>query len=347
MNIEADGRPRTRAWSRRTVSLAVPGALLLVLLIAVPDLPLVIFAGILLAVLISASGSWIARSLGIPRGIGIGLFLLLTIAGLAGFFTAFVPAILEQTNEFVEQAPAAIEALRERAAGLPWLDRMLAGASVSSLFSGESGAMAAGMVGSTFTGLGNIVVVLFVGLFGALGFDVYRRGALSLLAPSLRPRGDEVMDEVGKTVRSWLLAKLISMAVVGVLTGVGLWAIGVPLALLLGFISGLLAFIPNFGPVIAAAPAMLLAVPEGGQAVLLVVAVFVVVQSLESYALTPLLQQHTVSLPPALVIAAQLLMGMLFGLMGLLLATPIAAVTMTVINAIYVDDYLNQEEGVD
>jgi predicted PurR-regulated permease PerM len=347
MKIEADGRPRTRAWNRRTVSLAAPCALLLVLLLAAPDVPLVIFAGILLAVLISTSGSWIASSLGISRGIGIGLFLLLTIVGLFGFVTAFVPAILEQTNEFVEQAPAAIKALRERAAGLPWLDRMLAGTSVSSLFSGESGAMAAGAVGSTFTGLGNFVVVLFIGLFGALGFDVYRRGALSLLAPSLRPRAGEVMDEVGKTVRSWLLAKLISMAVVGVLTGVGLWAIGVPLAFLLGFVSGLLTFIPNFGPVIAAAPAMLLAVPEGGLAVLLVVAVFVVVQLLESYALTPLLQQHTVSLPPALVIAAQLLMGMLFGLMGLLLATPVAAVTMTLINAIYVDDYLDQEERVD
>ncbi len=347
MNNEADVHPRTRAWNRRSVSLAVPCALLLALLLAAPDVPLVIFAGILLAVLISASGSWIARSLGISRGIGIGLFLLLTIVGLVGFFTAFVPAILEQANKFVEQAPAAFAALRERVAGLPWLDRMLAGASASSLFSGESGAMAAGAVGSTFTGLGNFVIVLFIGLFGALGFDVYRRGALSLLAPSLRPRGGEVMDEVGKTVRSWLLAKLISMAVVGVLTGAGLWAIGVPLALLLGFISGLLAFIPNLGPVIAAAPAMLLAVPEGGQAVLLVVAVFVVVQSLESYVLTPLLQQRTVSLPPALVIAAQLLMGMLFGLMGLLLATPIAAVTMTLINAIYVGDYLDQEEGVD
>ncbi len=347
MNIEADGRPRTRAWSRRTVSLAAPCALLFVLLLTAPDVPLVIFAGILLAVLISASGSWIARSLGLSRGIGIGVFLLVTIVGLVGFITAFVPAILEQTNEFVEQAPAAFEALRERVAGLPWLDRMLAGASASSLFSGESGAMAAGAVGSTFTGLGNFVIVLFIGLFGALGFDVYRRGALSLLAPSLRARGGEVMDKVGETVRSWLLAKLISMVVVGVLTGVGLWAIGVPLALLLGFISGLLAFIPNLGPVIAAAPAMLLAVPEGGHSVLLVVAVFVVVQSLESYVLTPLLQQRTVSLPPALVIAAQLLMGMLFGLMGLLLATPVAAVTMTLINAIYVDDYLNQEEWVD
>lgn len=344
VNIDAELRRRPRTWSRRTVSLAVPGAILLVLMFVAPDVPLLIFAGILLAVLISACGGWIGRRLRVSRRIGIAIFLALTMVVLGGFFTAFVPAIIEQTNAFAEQAPAAIETLRERVAEVPWLDRLLVGASASALVSGESGAIAAGAVGSTFTALGNFVIVLFIGLFGALAFDVYRRGTLTLLAPSLRPRAAEVMDEVGATVRSWLLAKLISMAVVGVLTVVGLWAIGVPLALLLGFIAGLLAFIPNLGPVIAAAPAILLAVPQGGQAVVLVIVVFVAVQSLESYALTPVLQHRTVSLPPALVIGVQLLMGVLFGLVGLLLATPLAAVAMTLINAAYVNDYLDQEE---
>lgn len=339
MNIDADVRPRTRPWNRRAVSLAVPGAILLVLLFTAPDVPLVIFAGILVAVLISAGGSWIAKRVGISRRLGIGLFLLLTILALVGVVTAFVPAIMEQANDFAEQAPAAVETLRQRVAEVPWLERLLAGA----VPSGESGSLAAGAVSSTFGTLGNLVIVLFIGLFGALDPDLYRRGVQSLLAPSLRPRAREVMDEVGETVRGWLTAKLISMALVGVLTGLGLWAIGVPLPLLLGLIAGLLAFIPNLGPVIAAAPAILLAVPEGGQAVLLVVALFVAVQTLESYVVTPLLQQRTVSLPPALVIVVQLLMGILFGLIGLVLATPFAAVAMTVINATYVDDYLDHE----
>ncbi|WP_372615383.1 AI-2E family transporter, partial [Aquicoccus sp.] len=161
---------------------------------------------------------------------------------------------------------------------------------------------------------------------------------------SLRPRASEVMDEVANTIRNWLVAMLIAMALVGALTGLGVWMIGVPLPLLLGLIAGLLAFVPNLGPVIAAVPAMLLAVPLGGQAVLLVVLLFVVVQMIESYAVTPFLQQRTVSLPPVLVIGMQLLMGILFGLIGLILATPIAAVAMTVINAIYVHDYLDKEE---
>lgn len=341
---DANPRLHARAWKPRTVSLAVLGATLLVLLVVAPQVPLVIFAGILLAVLISASGSWIAEIFGIPRRGGIAVFMLLTILALAGISTAFVPSVVAQINDFIEQAPAAIEELRKSVQDVPWLDRMLAGVTSSALFSGESGSMAAGAVVSTFTGLGNMVIVLFIGLFGALDPGIYRRGLLSLLAASLRPRASAVMDEVGETVRLWLIAKLIAMALVGVLTGFGLWAIGVPLALLLGLIAGAFAFIPNLGPVIAAVPAMLLAVPQGGQVVLLVVVLFMVVQTVESYAVTPLLQQRTVSLAPALVIGAQLLMGLLFGLIGLILATPIAAVAMTVINAIYVHDYLDRED---
>lgn len=323
------------------------GATLLVLMIVAPDVPLVLFAGILLAVLISASGSWIAEILGIPPRGGIAVFMLLTILALAGIFTAFVPSVVAQVNDFIEQAPAAIEQLRKGVEDVPWLDRMLAGVTSSGLFSGESGSMAAGAAVSTFTGLGNMVIVLFIGLFGALDPDLYRRGLLSLLAKPLRPRASEVMDEVSETLGHWLIAKLIAMTLVGVLTGVGLWIIGVSLPLLLGLIAGLLAFIPNLGPVMAAVPAMLLAVPQGGQAVILVVVLFVVVQTVESYAVTPFLEQRTVSLPPALVIGAQLLMGLLFGLIGLILATPIAAVAMTVINAVYVEDYLNQENRQD
>ncbi|WP_240611505.1 AI-2E family transporter [Roseovarius nitratireducens] len=347
MNMDKYVCHKPSAWNRRAVSLAVPGAVLLGLMLVAPNVPLVIFAGILLAVLISASGSWIARRLGCSRRVGIGLFMVVLNLALAGVFTAFVPAILEQVNAFVEQVPTAIEALRKGVEDIPWLDRLLTGATPSTLFSDESREMTTGAVRSTFGAFGNAVIVLFIGLFGALDPDLYRRGVLGLVTTSLRPRACEVMDKVGDTMRSWLIAQLIAMALVGVLTGLGMWMIGVPLPLLLGLIAGMLAFIPNLGPVIAAVPAMLLAVPLGGQAVVFVVLVFVVVQALESYAVTPFLQQRTVSLPPALVIGVQLLMGTLFGFIGLVLATPLAAVAMTLINAIYVEDYLSHDKRRD
>jgi predicted PurR-regulated permease PerM len=137
------------------------------------------------------------------------------------------------------------------------------------------------------------------------------------------------------------------MSVVGVLTFAGLWLIGLPLAAALALISALLTFIPNIGPLIAAVPALLLAFASGGNMVLLVIAVYVVVQAIETYLVTPLIQQEKVSLPPALVIGAQLLMGVMFGILGLALATPLAALTLTLASGLYVHDYLEREARAD
>ena len=159
----------------------------------------------------------------------------------------------------------------------------------------------------------------------------------------MRDRADEVLRETGATLRSWLSAKLMTMAVVGVPTALGLWIAGVPLPFALGLFAGLLAFIPNLGPIIGLLPALLLAFPEGQSTVLTVLAIYLGVQTLETYIITPLIQQRKVSLPPALVIAAQLVFGVLFGILGLALATPILAALKTIIRLVYVDDYLDGE----
>ena len=223
--------------------------------------------------------------------------------------------------------------------GPPLLDRLTPDLFISS--EGRTAALSA--VSSTFGALGNIVVILFIGLYGALDPSVYRRGLTLLLAPSIRDRGDDVLRATAATLRHWLAAQFMAMTVVGVLTGLGLWVAGVPLAFALGLIAGLLAFIPNIGPVLAIAPALLLALPDGRDAMLIVLAIYVGVQALESYVVTPLLQQEKVSLPPALVIAAQLLFGVLFGILGLALATPIAAALLTITQRAYVRDYLERE----
>jgi predicted PurR-regulated permease PerM len=211
------------------------------------------------------------------------------------------------------------------------------------LASAEGTSPAATAVTSTFGALGNFVIMLFIGIYGALDPVTYRRGLLALLAPSLRSRADAMISRSGQTLRNWLSAQFLSMSVVGVLTFAGLWLIGLPLAAALALISALLTFIPNIGPLIAAVPALLLAFASGGKMVLLVIGVYVVVQAIETYLVTPLIQQEKVSLPPALVIGAQLLMGVLFGILGLALATPLAALTLTLASGLYVHDYLERE----
>lgn len=332
--------------TRRSISLLVLLVALAALAVYVPDILLIVFAGVLLAVLLHGGGHWIATRLGIADGWGIGLFLLGVVIALTGFAVAVAPAIAEQVDELTRRIPEALATLRGRIEEYSWGPRLLEQITPESLASSTGGAAAVSAVSSTFGALGNVVVILFIGLYGALDPKLYRHGLTLLLAPSIRARADEVLRATAATLRNWLSAQLMAMTVVGVLTALGLWAAGVPLAFALGLIAGVLAFIPNIGPVIAIAPTLLLALPEGQTTLLVVVAIYLGVQALESYVVTPLIQQEKVALPPALVIAVQLLFGVLYGILGLALATPIAAALMTIISLVYVTDYLEREESI-
>lgn len=148
------------------------------------------------------------------------------------------------------------------------------------------------------------------------------------------------MSEIGRTLGQWLMGKLLSMLIVGVLTATGLALLQVPLALLLGIVAGLLDFIPYVGPIMAGVPAVLIAFSEGPQLALYVLLLFAALQLAEGYLLLPLIERRTVALPPALTIGAQVLLGALFGFAGVALATPITAVLTVAIAMLYVEDVL-------
>jgi predicted PurR-regulated permease PerM len=130
------------------------------------------------------------------------------------------------------------------------------------------------------------------------------------------------------------------MAVVGVLTAIGLWVAGVPLAFVLGLIAALLSFVPYIGPLAAVIPAALVALAEDPTKVIYVFALYGAVQLLESYLITPLIQERAVSIPPAVLIAAQVIMGVLAGAAGVLMATPLAVVLIVLVQMLYLEDVL-------
>lgn len=130
------------------------------------------------------------------------------------------------------------------------------------------------------------------------------------------------------------------MAVIGVLTTLGLWLLGVPLALTLGILAALLEFIPNFGPILSAVPAVLLALMESPRLALWVILLYLGIQAAESYLITPLVQRRLASLPPVLVIVSQILGGVLFGFLGFALATPLLAFALVLVKRLYIEDRL-------
>lgn len=294
---------------------------------------MVAFTGILLSVGLNAPSTLLARHT--PLNYGWSLFIVIAtlVAIAAGIGWMAAPAIATQADEMRARIPELLELGRGRLEQYQWGRDLLqadpaAGdiASSQRLWSGVAGAFS-----STFSAVANLVLILFVGLYLAVEPDLYKRGVVFLAPDHLRERTRSLLEVCASVLRYWLFGTMLSMLTIGVLTFIGLTLLGVPLALLLAVIAGLLAFIPNIGPVLAAVPAVLLSLLEGPRLALYVALLYIGVQTVESYLVTPFIQRRTVSLPPALTIATQFLLGMLAGGFGLFVATPLAAVGLTVV----------------
>jgi predicted PurR-regulated permease PerM len=192
--------------------------------------------------------------------------------------------------------------------------------------------------------LGGLTFVLFVALYVAWAPEPYRRGILSLVQPDRQDRARAVLDRLASTVRRWMLGRLVSMTAVGVVTALGLWALGIPAPGTLGLLAGVLGFVPNIGPLVSVVPAALLALTVGTDSVLLVLGFYLLVNLADGYALTPWVQKKAVSIPPALIITGQVLAGTFWGLLGVVFATPLLACFLVLVRELYVKNRDQQAE---
>lgn len=299
---------------------------------------LLLFAGALLAVLLEGLATKLSAYVEIPYGWGLGL----VVTGLTLFFVGAGwyagPRIDEQFALLGERIPNAIEYIQSSLKKSTWGRSLLSGIPDSE----EGASMVMGGVSSVLGGLSSGLVILIVGLYLAVAPSTYIDGTLRLVKPSTRDRGRDVFRVLGHALRWWLVGRIASMAVVGVLTTIGLWIIGVPLAIVLGLIAALLSFIPYIGPIASVVPAALVALAVDPGLVIYVLVVYVAVQILESNLVTPLIQEQAVSLTPVVLIGAQLLMGVLVGLVGVLIATPLAVVSIVLVQMLYIEDVLNE-----
>lgn len=343
----ASDSPLTQRRLARRVTIFNGISVLFVALVAAvvlaADALLLVFACILFAILLYKLSDIMARRFHMNRKLALTVVVLVLglIIGLGGW--AMAPQISEQSTQLAKEIPAAVERLQTTVQQHPLLKRIAAELPPPEQIVKQMGNMVpnAGLFfGGVLGAIGNVIIIIFVGIYFAASPQLYNNGMIRLVPQSKRGRAREVQQELGHTLASWLLGKAASMLIVGVVTSIGLSMLGVPLALILGIIAGLLDFIPYLGPIMAGVPAVLLALSLGPDMALYTVLLFVGIQLVEGYLLQPLIEAKAVDLPPALVIVMQLIFGTLFGFAGVALATPLAAGLSVLVKMLYVEDVL-------
>lgn len=365
MTVSRDEQPRTRSDLAWAITVGGIGVVLftaaLVFTWYFAATLLLIFTGMLLAVGLNALTIALGRHVRLPHAVRLAIVcivlatLLAGVAYLGGATIAEQAAVLSSTiksqishvRSFLENhgidtsffdfsngvSDAAANTPSDATPSPATLPRgPLPGAGALASSGGAIVSQTFKLLLGTIHGVGNIFIVLFLGLAFAAQPGVYRDGLLFLAPAKHRVRATVIIDRISETLERWLIAQIIVMIAVGAVTWIGLAVIGVPGSFILGIQAGLLAFIPTVGAIIAGVVVVLASLASGWIPALSALILFLGVHAMESYVLTPILQRQALDIPPGTLFAFQILLGVVFGIWGLALALPLVAIAKVVID---------------
>ena len=357
-----------RAFVRRVLIVLLLGGVAAALWMSSHAL-ILLFGAILFAVILRGLAGLLLRlAPRLPDTVAVGIVLVLFLLVIAGCLLLFGAQISEQFGKVAQQLPSGLTQVEQWLRQTEWGHRLLEFSGGGLPLSGGNGPAAGagdGVMGGgapdavgwlvrqagqalllVANGLAGLVVVFFGAVFLALQPGLYRSGLEKMVPKDRQAQVDRAMDRSGNAL--WLCAagQLFEMIIIGVLTGVGLWLLGVPAPLALGIIAGLLEFIPFAGPILAAIPGVLLALTVSPTLALWTALFYLILQQLEGNVILPLVQRRAVSLPPVMAIFALLVAGALFGAIGVLFAVPMAVAVLTLVQDLYVKDGLHREVHV-
>ena len=319
--------------------------LALLLLYSTAELFLLLFIAVLISLYLGALADMVQHRTTWPRQAAVALAILVSLGVFVGFIWLLVPPIVEQTQALVKVLPDTIQhwdsALDQMLARNPALRSLwnpgqhrvlLAVYQQSSRYFTDVLPKLFGALGFTI----EIVSVAIMGVYLTLHPGLYREYLIALFPPLHRDLVRNVLADLSRTLRSWIVGQLSSMTLLGVLTTIGLWALGVPYWLTFGLFAGVAAIVPFFGTLVSTLlPALFVLGASGGPGrALAVVGLGVFVHLIEGNLVSPLIMQRQVNLPPVLTILSVLIMGKLLGPVGLLVAVPILVLVDVIVRRV-------------
>ena len=305
------------------------------------DLLPMLFMAVLLAVMLRGASEWAAERTGASPIAMVATISVLVLLLTLGFLYYLGPQLAQQLSALWDRLQQILTTLRESygqtALGHRAFESLSnAGGGVSSHIAGYVGQIANYMV----SGAAWVLIVIATTLYLAISPDLYINGAVSLFPLRYRDRARNVLRDIGRTLQWWSLGQLIDMTVVGLLSCLGLELLGVPLPLALGALAGILTFVPYFGAIAAAVPAMLVALTVSWQDALWTLGIFLICHGIEGYIVSPIVQRRMIHLPPALSIVSMVIWSALVGPLGVVIGTPLAGVALIATREIYVAEVL-------
>ncbi|HEX8644082.1 MAG TPA: AI-2E family transporter [Allosphingosinicella sp.] len=328
---------------RLVIAIAVVG--LALSLWALRGVLILVFGAVLVAVILSLVAHPLRSRLRLPDWAAL-LVAVLAVAGLLAFaFWLFGAETARQASTLREAIPEAWAVLQRRLEPLGLAEPLRQG-----IAGAQGGGGVLSNVGrfvlSVGGGIADTLLVIVGGIYLAAQPRLYRSGLLKLFPAGSRARMEQALDDCWKALRLWLAGRLVSMVFIGLLTGTGLWLLGIPGALALGIVAFILEFVPFVGPIIAAVPAILLALAHDPVKALWVALLYLAIQQLEGNVIEPIVQQRAVDLPPALLLFAIVAGAWVFGPPGVIFAAPLTVVLFVLVKRLYVRDALRTETAM-
>jgi len=290
-------------------------------------------AGSLIAVYFHGLGDMIERRTKFRRS----LAMVISIGGtfiVLGLLVWFIGSKIQtQVTELSNTLPHTVSTAKAKLSSTPVGQKILE--YVSGDNSQKLAATAQSFFSTSFGVIGDLYIILFLGIFFTASPSLYKNGMLALVPANKKALAGSIMDRISLSLKGWLKGMMLSMVLITILITVGLNIIGVPVAMVLGLITGILEIIPNFGPLIAMIPGVLLALTMGTDTAIIVALLYIVSQTIVANIVTPLIQKKIINLPPALTLMSQLIMGTLSGALGIILAVPLLAILTILVDELY------------
>lgn len=299
------------------------------------DVLILLLAGALIAIFFRGLSELIQKKSGWGAGISMTLSIAGTLLILGGIFWLIGAESQKQFSQLTQSLPATYQNAKDYLSQ-SWLGQQIIektsqvnnGSNISVFFTK--------LFRTTFGIIGDIYIILLVGVYLTASPYLYTNGIKKIVPPKGRDKADDVLKHLGHGLKQWITGKIFAMFVVFVLTAIGLKIIGMPMWLALALIAGFLNFIPNFGPLLAMIPAVLVALSQDPQTALIVAGLYVLIQFLESNFITPKVQQRLIKIPPALIIGSQVIVATFAGIWGIILATPIILIVILLVQDLYI-----------